>query len=102
MQALLRRSIPQIGEKLYEISDLFDNNIERIITHGQHLDHIRREAEELRKDKEEHFEVYESKTINSLRYNNNKAPDNFHKKTRRFDYKGHGRSSTSYFRRRND
>ncbi|XP_058822568.1 uncharacterized protein LOC131684059 [Topomyia yanbarensis] len=46
IQALLRRSIPMISEKLYEISSIFNNNLEKIINHGNHLDFIRSEAQE--------------------------------------------------------
>lgn len=49
IQALLRRSVPAIAGKLYEMSDLFGNNLERIINHGKHLDYIKTEAEELAK-----------------------------------------------------
>ncbi|XP_055585203.1 uncharacterized protein LOC129752388 [Uranotaenia lowii] len=46
LQALLRRSIPEISRKLYEISDVLGNNLERIIDHGKHLDFIRSENSE--------------------------------------------------------
>lgn len=49
IQALLRRSVPEIAGKLYEMSDLFGNNLERIISHGKHLDYIRTEAKEMEK-----------------------------------------------------
>lgn len=67
LQALLRRSIPEIGAKLYELSKMFDKNIERIVNHGQHLDHIRRETEELRKEKED-SPIVESEAVNVIRY----------------------------------
>nr|XP_029718350.1 uncharacterized protein LOC115261115 [Aedes albopictus] len=44
VQALLRRSIPEIADKLYEMSDVFENDLQRIIKHGKHLDYIRAEA----------------------------------------------------------
>ncbi|XP_055639739.1 uncharacterized protein LOC129777483 isoform X1 [Toxorhynchites rutilus septentrionalis] len=46
IQALVRRSVPQIATKLYEMSDVFNNNLERITAYGRHLDYIRTEAEE--------------------------------------------------------
>lgn len=46
VEALIRRSVPQIASKLYEMSDIFGNNLERITAHGRHLDYIRMEAEE--------------------------------------------------------
>ncbi|XP_062556594.1 uncharacterized protein LOC134221418 [Armigeres subalbatus] len=46
VQALLRRSVPGISEKLYEMSDFFENDLERIVNHGKHLDYIRTEAVE--------------------------------------------------------
>lgn len=46
VQALLRRSTPEIAGKLYELSDIFDNNVEKIISHGKHLDYIKKEADE--------------------------------------------------------
>lgn len=45
VQALLRRSVPAIAEKLYEMSDVFENSLDKIISHGHHLDHIRSETE---------------------------------------------------------
>lgn len=47
VQALLRRSIPEIADKLYEMSDVFENDLQRIIKHGKHLDYIRTEAAEM-------------------------------------------------------
>lgn len=47
LQALLRRSIPEIADKLYEMSNMLDNNFQRIIKHGKHLDYIRTEVAEL-------------------------------------------------------
>ena len=41
--AILRRSIPGIADKLYEMSEIFNKDIEAIKKHGQHLDFIRRE-----------------------------------------------------------
>lgn len=52
IQALLRRSVPGIAEKLYEMSDFLGNDLERIINHGKHLDYIRAEANEARKSAE--------------------------------------------------
>lgn len=49
VQALLRRSISEIADKLYEMSDMFENDLQRIIKHGKHLDYIRMEAAELNK-----------------------------------------------------
>lgn len=46
IQTLLRRAVPEISEKLYEMSDFLGNNLERIINHGKHLDYIRAEVEE--------------------------------------------------------
>lgn len=45
-QALIRRSVPEIATKLYEMSDVFNNDLERIMAHGRHLDYIRMEANE--------------------------------------------------------
>lgn len=53
VQALLRRSVPGIGEKLFEMSDFLGNDLERIINHGKHLDYIRSEADEAKKFAEE-------------------------------------------------
>lgn len=46
VQALLRRSVPEIAGKLYEMSDVFENSVEKIISHGKHLDYIQKEAKE--------------------------------------------------------
>lgn len=46
VQALLRRAVPGIAEKLYEMAEFLGNDLERIINHGKHLDYIRAEAEE--------------------------------------------------------
>lgn len=46
LQAVLIRSIPEISDKLYEMSDLFGNDLDRILAHGKHLDYIRSETEE--------------------------------------------------------
>lgn len=43
MQALLRRSVPEISEKLYEMSGIFEDDLSKVMRHGQHLDHIRNE-----------------------------------------------------------
>lgn len=48
IQALLRRSVPGIAEKLYEMSDFLGNDLERIIKHGKHLDYIRVQANEVK------------------------------------------------------
>nr|XP_029718291.1 uncharacterized protein LOC115261060 [Aedes albopictus] len=45
-QALIRRSVPEIATKLYEMSDVFNNDLERLMAHGRHLDYIRMETEE--------------------------------------------------------
>ncbi|XP_021698197.1 uncharacterized protein LOC110676044 [Aedes aegypti] len=47
-QALIRRSVPEIATKLYEMSDVFHNDLERIMAHGRHLDYIRLETEEVK------------------------------------------------------
>lgn len=44
LQALTRRSIPDIAGKLYEASDMLGCDLQKIINHGKHLDDIRREA----------------------------------------------------------
>lgn len=44
MQALLRRSIPEISGKLYEMSGLFKNKLSKVIKQGHHLDHVRSET----------------------------------------------------------
>ncbi|XP_065091668.1 uncharacterized protein LOC135712642 [Ochlerotatus camptorhynchus] len=46
VQALVRRSVLQIATKLYEMSNIFNNNLELITAHGRHLDYIRMESEE--------------------------------------------------------
>lgn len=46
VQALIRRSVPVIAEKLYEMSHIWDNDIEKIISYGKHLDYMRAEAKE--------------------------------------------------------
>lgn len=66
--ALLRRSIPAIGDKLYEMSEMLNRNIESIVSHGEHLDHIRREAEELNKNKENAGTNDEFNSVNVLRH----------------------------------
>lgn len=48
VQALIRRSVPAIAEKLYEMSHIWDNDVEKIISYGKHLDYIRAEAKEAR------------------------------------------------------
>lgn len=66
--ALLKRSIPAIGVELYKMSEVFEKNIERIVNHGQHLDHIRRETEELNKNNENTVTSEELHSVNVLRY----------------------------------
>ncbi|XP_062558896.1 uncharacterized protein LOC134223721 [Armigeres subalbatus] len=46
IQALVRRSVPAIASKLYEMSNIFNNDLERIMAHGRHLDYIRMDTEE--------------------------------------------------------
>lgn len=41
LQALIESSIPELAEKLYEASSFFDNDITKMIQHGQHLDVVR-------------------------------------------------------------
>ncbi|XP_058125134.1 uncharacterized protein K02A2.6-like [Anopheles ziemanni] len=48
LQAVTRRSIPAIADKLYEMANLFENKLEKVISHGKHLDFIRKEAEEVK------------------------------------------------------
>lgn len=103
MQALLKRSIPQIGDKLYEMSGIFENNIERIINHGQHLDHIRRESKELEKDKEGSIPMDEPSSINVLRQKSNRTSNqsfNRYERTNRFENKPYRRTATTYYDRR--
>lgn len=80
VQALLRRSVPAIAEKLYEMSDVFENSLDKIINHGQHLDHIRCEAKESTAEakpaaiKEESIEEEEvQKPVNSVSWKSNKG-----------------------------
>ena len=56
LQALLRRSVTEISEKLCEMSNIFNNILERIIHHGKHLDYIRLEAQEMNKTFQSHNE----------------------------------------------
>ncbi|XP_035917735.1 uncharacterized protein LOC118515141 [Anopheles stephensi] len=44
MQAITRRSIQTIAYKLYEMASIFGNSLERVVSHGKHLDFIRTEA----------------------------------------------------------
>ena len=53
LQAVLRRSIPGISDKLYEMSEVFDRKISKIVNHGQHLDFIRRESIGLKQNNNE-------------------------------------------------
>ncbi|XP_055548094.1 uncharacterized protein LOC129731803 [Wyeomyia smithii] len=53
IQALVRRSVMGIREKLFEMSDFLSNDLKRIINHGKHLDYIRSEINEAKKFKEE-------------------------------------------------
>lgn len=46
VQALVRRSVPVIAQKLYEMSHIWDNDMAQIISYGKHLDYIRSEAKE--------------------------------------------------------
>lgn len=41
MQALITRSVPELAEKLFEASSFFENDISKLIKHGQHLDVMR-------------------------------------------------------------
>ncbi|XP_058064854.1 uncharacterized protein LOC131214503, partial [Anopheles bellator] len=43
LQAITRRSTPGIAGKLYEMASCFDNNLEKLISHGRHLDFMRSE-----------------------------------------------------------
>lgn len=45
LQAVLTRSVPDISEKLYEMSGLLNNDLDQILAHGKHLDYIRSEKE---------------------------------------------------------
>lgn len=79
VQALLRRSMPAIAEKLYEMSDVFENCLDKIINHGQHLDHIRSEAKESTTEakqapiKEEGTEEEVEKPVNSVSWKSSKG-----------------------------
>nr|XP_049463975.1 uncharacterized protein LOC120961128 [Anopheles coluzzii] len=53
MQAVVRRSVPEISAKLYEMANFFGNNLERVISHGKHLDFIRTEEAERKPEGEE-------------------------------------------------
>nr|XP_049466046.1 uncharacterized protein LOC125907479 [Anopheles coluzzii] len=53
MQAVVRRSVPEISAKLYEMANFFGNNLERVISHGKHLDFIRTEDAERKLEGEE-------------------------------------------------
>lgn len=78
MQALLRRSIPGIAEKLYEMSNFLGNDLERIINYGKHLDYIRTEANEVKMkmsegqtsgaSQQEATNAIEVRSVNALRY----------------------------------
>lgn len=45
LQAVLTRSVPDISEKLYEMSGLLQNDLDQILAHGKHLDYIKSETE---------------------------------------------------------
>lgn len=76
LQAIARRSVPEIATKLYEVSEIFDRNVERLITHGQHLDYMRRELDE-KENKKNTGDIasdgtYETKHVNFVhRYERN-------------------------------
>ncbi|XP_055586987.1 uncharacterized protein LOC129739530 isoform X1 [Uranotaenia lowii] len=44
VQALIRRSVPDIAQKLFEMSNIWENDLELIMNHGKHLDYIRNET----------------------------------------------------------
>lgn len=72
LQAIQRRSVPEIGTKLYEVSNILGKNLEKIIAHGQHLDYMRRELQEKenKKDLSGEFvtdEASETKQVNFVR-----------------------------------
>lgn len=75
VQALLRRSGSAIADKLYEMSDVFENNLDKIINHGQHLDHIRSEekASAAVAIKEEEVEEKIEKPVMSVSVKTNKG-----------------------------
>lgn len=69
MQAILRRSVPDISTKLYEMSEILGGDLERIKTHGQHLDFIRRESMGRKVEvKKEEISSEASSLVNALRY----------------------------------
>lgn len=72
LQAILRRSVPEISDKLYEMSEIFERDLERIKNHGQHLDFIRREAMENKRIEEEKSKAEDSvvsaDSINHVRH----------------------------------
>lgn len=91
LQAVLRRSVPEISSKLYEMSEIFERNIERIINHGQHLDYIRRELCDSKQGDKENSMDYESKPVNAVQQ---------HYGQRSRSYEGR-RGMTNNFRGRN-
>lgn len=60
--ALTRRSLSEISTELYEMSDLFNNNLEQIMAHGRHRDYIQMEAEG-EKRAEDEYEMNCSQTL---------------------------------------
>lgn len=73
LQAISRRSIPEISLELYKVSEIFKRNVEKLITHGQHLDYMRREMREKENKKGCDGELVadgtsETKPINAVRH----------------------------------
>ncbi|XP_058452583.1 uncharacterized protein LOC131431101 [Malaya genurostris] len=78
IQAVVRRSIPDISKKLYEISNVFNNSLEKIIDHGKHLDYIRaeteddknrvRDAKSVSNPERESMEETEVKSVNAVKF----------------------------------
>lgn len=44
VQAMIRRSVPEIAGKLFEMVDLLGNDLEKIVRQGKHLDFVRSET----------------------------------------------------------
>lgn len=86
LQAIIRRSVPEISDKLFEMSEIFERDLERIKNHGQHLDFSRRERESMTNQKVDNGAEIEanreaSSSVNALlRYDRGRKPYEHHRK----------------------
>lgn len=108
VQALLRRSVPDIAGKLYEMSDIFENDVDKIISHGKHLDYIRKEIDELGSGTSSHQNTNETRKESSQESEwkpvNALHSKKFASRKNRFApyHTNADRAGTGYFRNRTD